>query len=245
MISVVIPSYKNISLCQQAVFSVLKQKACNYEIVITDDSSNNEIEGWVTSLNSDNIRYYHNKPSKGAIDNWNYGLSLAKGDKLILLHHDESFANDDYLGRVDKLLTENDVVIVNKQVLIGDSVKKERFPKWIKRLVIYLKYPLFAQNVIGPCACVAFRKEVMQEFDNRMHWMVDIDWYFRLLKKANRIIYLDTKEIISHHGHVDQITENINISKTSAVDNMIIKAKYNSIIINCCLMLGKILSRLK
>lgn len=245
MISVVIPSYKNLALCQQAVASVLKQASCDYEVIITDDTPGSEIEVWANSLNSNRIRYYHNVPSKGAIDNWNYGLSLAKGDILILLHHDEAFINEDYLEKLSILLKRNDVVISNKKVIVASGVKKERFPNWIKRIILFLKYPLFAINVIGPCACVAFRKEFLQEFDNRMHWKVDIDWYFRILKSANKVLYIDSQEIISHHGHDGQITGNINIKEVSDADTKIIKEKYNSFIINWLMSLGKVLSKLK
>ena len=245
MISVVIPSYKNLALCQQAVASVLKQASCNYEVIITDDTPGSEIEVWANSLNSNRIRYYHNVPSKGAIDNWNYGLSLAKGDILILLHHDEAFINEDYLEKLSILLKRNDVVISNKKVIVASGVKKERFPNWIKRIILFLKYPLFAINVIGPCACVAFRKEFLQEFDNRMHWKVDIDWYFRILKSAKKVLYIDSQEIISHHGHDGQITNNINIAEVAASDISIIRDKYNSFTVNLFLMIGKLLYKLK
>lgn len=245
MISIIIPTYKNLELCQQAVASVLKQKSCDFELIITDDTPGNEIEDWVSTLPSNKIRYYHNCPSKGAIDNWNYGLSLVKGDTIILLHHDESFAHENYLERLSCLLKDNDVVVSNKQVIFASGIKKERFPKWIKRPFILLKYPLFAINVIGPCACVAFKRKYLQEFDNRMHWKVDIDWYFRILKGTNRILYIDTDEIVSHHGHEGQITNNINIKEMSKTDTTIIKKKYNSLIINFCMLLGKFLYRIK
>ena len=245
MISVIIPTYKNLELCKQAVASVTKQKGCDYEVIITDDTPGNEIEEWAMSQSSGIIRYYHNVPSKGAIDNWNYGLSLAKGDILILLHHDEAFINEDYLEKISLQLKRNDVVISNKKVIVASGVKKERFPNWIKRPIIYLKYPLFAINVIGPCACVAFRKEFLQEFDNRMHWKVDIDWYFRILKSAKKVLYINSQEIISHHGHEGQITGNINVREVSDADTKIIKEKYNSFIINWLMILGKLLSKLK
>ena len=221
------------------------QNTHSFEIIVVDDTPDDTIADFCNCLDDSRLRYYHNKPSKGAIDNWNYGLSLAKGDILILLHHDEAFINEDYLEKLSILLKRNDVVISNKKVIVASGVKKERFPNWIKRPIIYLKYPLFAINVIGPCACVAFRKEFLQEFDNRMHWKVDIDWYFRILKSARKVHYIDSQEIISHHGHDDQITGNINIKEVSDADTKIIKEKYNSFIINWLMSLGKLLAKLK
>lgn len=245
MISVIIPTYKNLELCKQAVASVFKQKVCDYEIIITDDTPGNEIEDWANSLNSERIRYYHNVPSKGAIDNWNYGLSLVKGDGIILLHHDESFANDEFLKEVEQKLSDSDVVVHGRSVMFGDNVKKDRVPLWFKRIGFAWKYPLFTLNFIGPCACVAFRKSVAVDFDPRLHWKVDTEWYYRLFDNAKSVKYFDTPEIISHHGHQGQITNNINIAEVAATDIKIIKDKYNSLTVNFFLWIGKLLYKLK
>lgn len=245
MISVVIPSYKNLELCKQAVASVMKQKECDYEVIIADDTPGNDIEEWVTSYSTGKIRYYHNVPSKGAIDNWNYGLSLAMGENIILLHHDESFANDDFLKQVEQKLKDSEVVVHGRSVMFGDNVKKDRVPLWFKRIGFAWKYPLFTLNFIGPCACVAFRKSVAVDFDPRLHWKVDTEWYYRLFDNAKSVKYFDTPEIISHHGHQGQITNNINIAEVAATDIKIIKDKYNSLTVNFFLWIGKLLYKLK
>lgn len=245
MISVVIPTYKNLKLCQQAVASVLKQKECNFEVIITDDTPGNEIEDWANSLNSERIRYYHNNPSKGAIDNWNYGLSLANGENIILLHHDESFVNDTFLEQVEQKLAKWNVVVHGRSVMFGDKVKKDCVPHWFKKIGFALKYPLFTLNFIGPCACVAFHKSNAVDFDIRLHWKVDTEWYYRLFTNAKSVKYFDTPEIISHHGHQGQITNNINIAEVAAADIKIIKDKYNSFAVNFFLWVGKLLYKLK
>lgn len=245
MISVIIPAYKNVSLLKLAVNSVLSQTFTDVELIVVDDTPDSTISEFCKAINDTRLRYYHNIPSKGAIDNWNYGLSLSKGDDVILLHHDESFTNTDYLARVSILLRNYDVVVSNKKVLINNKEKTDIIPIWVKQLVLHLKYPLFSLNVIGPCACVAIKRDILQDFDNRMHWKVDIDWYFRILKCAKKILYLDTQEIVSYHGHEGQITNNINIKENSAIDSKIIKCKYKDIKVNFCLWIGKILSKLK
>lgn len=243
MISVVIPSYKNLQLCQQAVASVMRQKGCDYEIIITDDTPGGEIEDWIKSLNSNIIRYYHNIPSKGAIDNWNYGLSLADGDGVILLHHDEAFANDGFLKSVEDKLSKYDVVVHNKRIMLGRTLKKDRVPFLLKKIGFAFNYLLFALNFIGPCACVAFRKNVCVEFDSRLHWLVDSEWYYRLLRNARTSMYFNTIEIISHHGHEGQITNNINIKEVADQDRSIIRDKYHSFCISFFLCVGKLLSK--
>lgn len=245
MISVVIPTYNNLSLCKQAVYSVLQQENSDFEVIITDDTPNDEIENWVKFDLTAKLRYYHNRPSKGAIENWNYGISLAKGDSIILLHHDETFANRDYLYRLEQLLTKYDIIVHNKIVMVEDRIKKDRVPLWVKKFGTILKYPLFSVNFIGPCACIAFKKDVSVDFDTRLHWQVDTEWYYRLFRNAKTVKFFDNPEIISHHGHMGQITNNINIEKVAATDIKIIKEKYNSLAVNFFLWVGKLLYKLK
>ena len=87
--SIVIPAYNQLSLLQRALDSVLCQKEADYEIIISDDSSDDKIERYIQELGNTNIRYYHHQQGKGAADNWNHGLQKATGQYLILMHHDE------------------------------------------------------------------------------------------------------------------------------------------------------------
>lgn len=186
MTSIIIPTYNNLQLFKYALESVLKQKEASFEIIVTDDSTNNDIELYCSQIKDSRIIYVHNKPSKGAIANWNSGLSLVKGENVIVLHHDESFISDDFLYRIDNLLTNNDIVIHNKLVKQPNGVKKELIPEFIKKIFIRLKYPILAVNVIGPCACIAFKKKKLKALTN-----VFIGWLI-----VNGILdYLNNQEI--------------------------------------------------
>lgn len=245
MISIVIPAYNNLKLFRIALNSVLRQKNVEIEIIVIDDSLNFEIENYCKPLVDSRIRYFHNKPSKGAINNWNYGISLAKGENVILLHHDEAFKNEYYLSKVEKKLKDKDIVIHNKIVYIGEKEKKDKIPEWIKKFAIKLKYPLLALNFIGPCACVSLKRDLFVPFDTRLHWKVDTDWYFQILSKTNKFEYYSEREIISHHGHEGQITNNIDIENVNRADIYIIKEKYKSYIVDFFIQLGLFFSKMK
>lgn len=96
-ISVIIPTYNNVALFERAVESVLCQTLKPHEIIVTDDSSTDEVERLCKTIGSPLIKYNHNKPGLGAVKNWNNGLSKATGDWIIVLHHDEEFSTTDYL----------------------------------------------------------------------------------------------------------------------------------------------------
>ena len=100
--SIVIPAYNQLSLLQRALNSVLCQKEADYEVIISDDSSDDKIERFIQQLNNLDIHYYRHQRGVGAADNWNYGLQMATGQYMILMHHDEEMKQDDYLKRVQR-----------------------------------------------------------------------------------------------------------------------------------------------
>lgn len=232
MISVVIPTYNNLALCQQAVASVLKQRGCEYEVIVVDDSTERGIEEYISGLQSDRIRYFHNDTPLGAVPNWNRGLRLASGEAVVLLHHDEAFESDQHLATIEQMLKDSDAVVCAKRVMLGDRQKRERYPAWLKRYLMQRRTPVLGMNYIGPSACVAVRRELAEEFDERLRWLVDVEWYYRMLSKARRVDYAEGVRVISSHGSAGQITGSIDIVAVLREDKAVIKEKYRSCGVN-------------
>ena len=164
MISIVLPTYNNLTLFKQALQGIRIQKDVRYELIVVDDSSNNEIENYVSGKK--NIKYYHNTPSLGAVRNWNFGLSLAQGEMVILHHHDEFFVDEYHLSKIANALVSYDVVISNIKVNRGGGYNILNIPSWLKRLTIKMPSLLMINDMIGPCACVAFNRDVTEKFDD-------------------------------------------------------------------------------
>lgn len=243
--TIIIPTYNNVELFKRAIDSVLIQKNVSYEIIVVDDSINNNIEDFVKKINQPHIKYYHNKPSKGAVANWNFGISLAKGKYIEVLHHDEALASEDILWEAKQLFEtyHSSAVIANYKVLIGGGVKKEISIKKQFR-AFFIKHPvlLFLSNLLGPCACVFIENGNVDYFDEKLHWLVDVDWYYRNLKDRKISMLAQNLFISSIHGHKGQITEELNIQAEASKDSQIIISKYQSLIINILLNTNKFIN---
>ena len=245
--SIIIPTFNSLDLLHNALGSILMQKGdISFEIIITDDSSNNDIEKYIKSLGDNRISYFHNKPSLGAVRNWNQGLKNSNGEYVIVMHHDESFSDENILKTIEERLIENpDIILLNLKVYTnGISTRKKIFSHLAP---IVLQHPtiLFAINAIGPCACMVARRSHLQLFDDKLKWFVDVEWYYRLIKKAKKKIFLKDCYIKSINGHKGQITDNINIKETAVKDKAIITRKYSSLsIVNLMLTIGQILTHI-
>ena len=238
--TIVIPTYNNLDLFKSAYSSVCKQDFKDYEIVVVDDSTDSSIEDYVSSLNNPNLIYRHHVPSTGAVNNWNHGLQLASSKYVIVLHHDEAFEEDNYLTSLNVQFQKGyEVLVTRVKVLNGGILKPNVFSQAVMKFFIGCPSLLFLCNVIGPCSCIAFKREHITDFDNRLNWLVDVDWYYRLLKGRRRK-FLDHLHINSFNDHEDKITNQIDVKQSEVKDIAILNIKYKyHLLLRCCLFINK------
>lgn len=227
--SVIIPTYNSLSLLKRALNSVLTQKDVDFEVIVVDDSTNGNIEIYLRDLKEQRIVYIHNQPSLGAVQNWNYGLSLASGKYVVLLHHDECFYDQYYhLSKcLSKLENSYEIIVSNVRVHFVNGVTRDLLiPRFLKNKILNtIPSLLFFVNFIGPVSCIIFKRDLIENFDINLRWIVDIEWYYRLFKHRRSYSFKDLT-VESIHGHSDQISLNIDLLAEREKDIKYLKEKY-------------------
>ena len=103
--SFVLPAYKATYL-KQAIDSILSQTYKEYELIIVNDASPEDIDAIIDSYNDDRIRYYVNSENIGGKDlvaQWNHSISYASGEYLILASDDDIYSST-FLEDMDLLV---------------------------------------------------------------------------------------------------------------------------------------------
>lgn len=96
MVSIVIPVYKG-KWVKDAIASVLAQSYQDFELIIVNDCSPDNIDGIVDQFDDERIRYYVNEHNIGGEDlaeAWNKCVSYAKGEWVCLLADDDAYKPD-------------------------------------------------------------------------------------------------------------------------------------------------------
>lgn len=96
--SVVIPTHNRLALLRDAVASVLRQKAADFEIVVFDNGSTDDLKGFVESLGNSRVRYHRSERFLSVTDSWNSAIDLSTGDYVVLLGDDDGLPPDYFLG---------------------------------------------------------------------------------------------------------------------------------------------------
>lgn len=89
-ISVLLPTRNRLELMRLAVASVRRQSDEDWEIVISDNHSEEDVAGYVESLEDDRVRYLRTPRAVPVTDNWNNALEAAEGEYVIMLGDDDA-----------------------------------------------------------------------------------------------------------------------------------------------------------
>lgn len=105
--SITIPAYKA-QFLKECLESVLAQTYHDFEVIVVDDNSPQNLYGIVKEFNDERLRYYRNEKGFGAKDvvgNWNKCLEYARGEYIICMGDDDKLLPHclaDYAALIEK-----------------------------------------------------------------------------------------------------------------------------------------------
>lgn len=147
--SFVLPAYKATFL-REAIDSILNQTYKDFELIIVNDASPEDLTSIVNSYSDERIQYYVNEKNVGGTDlvaQWNYCITYATGEYLILASDDDVY-HLDYLEKMDVLVEKYpDVNVFRPQVQVIDAIgevkgnSKRNINEFLSQIdFVYLKF---------------------------------------------------------------------------------------------------------
>jgi glycosyltransferase involved in cell wall biosynthesis len=204
--------YKNTTYLGRLLQSIAEQTCTDYEVVIADDSPNEVVEVFLqANFSGLPIVYHKNERALGTPANWNKAIDLAKGTWIKLMHDDDWFAHKEVLSRLKERLQAHQPALVYtnyRNVALSDLQRttQKMTGSAARRKFVY-KHPeaLYARNIIGPPSVILVHRSISNRYDERMKWLVDIDFYMQLLP-ATPVLYIE--EVMINVGLSDeQVTQ--------------------------------------
>jgi len=121
-ISVVIPTRNRGHLVQYALQSALNQAFDDYEIIVSDNCSQDNTASVVREIGAGRVRYVQPEQVLSMPDHWEFALDQARGRFIVYLCDDDAWAPG-VLERVSSLLDESTskLVVLNSGVYYGHN----------------------------------------------------------------------------------------------------------------------------
>lgn len=208
LVSICIPTYNQTTFLKKTLDSIFLQEFTDYELIISDDSTNDEVKKLVSTYPPEKIKYTKNAEPLGSPKNWNITLEKATGKYVKILHHDDWFSDSNSLTKfVQAIKSSEDIDFVFSASYIqkeeGVSTTNTKSNVIINK-IRKASDTLLTGNVIGSPSATLFKKTSLR-FDERLKWLVDIDFYIQIIK-SNNFVYLAEPLIYTTDGATHQIT---------------------------------------
>lgn len=219
--SIIVPLYNTpLNFLDDLVHSVMAQTYSNWQLCFADGSNNIKVSDHIKRHLEDGsyqgrITYRHLADNKGISDNTNEALSLAVGEYIVLLDHDDLLSPDALYELMDVIDNKGSDVIYSDEDKI-DIKGEERFEPYFKSdFNIDL---LCSNNYICHLFCV--KREIalaVGGFDSEYDGAQDHDFILKCTSKAEVISHIP--KILYHwRTHKRSTSENPE-SKMYAYDN--------------------------
>ena len=183
-VSICIPSYefsgKGVFFIKKNIDSCLEQDYENLEIIISDQSNNNEIELFVESYGNEKIKYFKNENNRGfPAYNTNNAIEKSVGDYIKIMNQDDYIENKSLI----KLMV--DECKKNKWAVSGFKHLNYDNNSFFNPLTPIIKedgtHLLRGENLVG-CPSVGMIPK-NEFFDTVIEYMIDSELWYRMFKK--------------------------------------------------------------
>ena len=113
LVTVCVPSYNYAEFLRPCLASVLSQSFRDFELLVVDDASTDDSARVAESFNDPQVRVVRHARNAGAVQTWNHGLTLARGEYIGFLCADDCFRPDKLQHQVAALQSHPEVALVH------------------------------------------------------------------------------------------------------------------------------------
>lgn len=214
LISIIIPTYNRFEFIPATINSVFSQTYTNWELIVVDDRSYEEVQNKIRDLCAvdSRIRFYERRSeTKGAPVCRNEGLGCANGEYIIFLDSDDVLLPDALHNRVEALESKSEtgfVVSLCNEIFHepGDSYNFINIRTDEDDLLRFV-----AGDTPWNTSCVMFRFDVVNNYqwDEKLVHAQDTDLFIRLLIEGISYLWIERVDVCKRNNDSSITTGNL------------------------------------
>lgn len=216
-ISIITTTYKNQEFIAQTIESILAQTYTDRELLIWDDSPDNEtrevIQKYVKQY-PDKIKAWHHSPNKWIVDNLNFLISQSSEDSkyIAFLEGDDIYTSDNLQKKMDVFSAYPDVKLVYNNLDFIDRDGNIFYKNFLRKAPFYIKNHTISKETFmkyesfyGSYSTLMIQKDVLKELpirnitDDKVFGASDWDLFFRIATNHNTHWLSDSLTLYRRH----------------------------------------------
>lgn len=199
--SIITTAYRHEKFIAQTIESILDQSFTDWELLIWDDSSNNDTWNIIqeyTDKYPDKIRAWHHIPNKGIVENMNFLISQTSPDAqyISFLEGDDMYTSDcldqklnifQQYPEVWLVYSDMDFMNANGEITLKGLLRSQWQKFYQRENIPPNEYILVKNSLIVSYSSVAIRKEILDQFSpirnltgSKTYAVSDYDLFFRI-----------------------------------------------------------------
>lgn len=254
LVSILIPTYNQPEFCRQALESALVQTYKNTEILIGDDSTNEDTKKMIRPYlkKNSNLKYFYHdgKIPRGGGPNMHFILNRSNGEYINYLLHDDLFHPEkifkmmnyfvqDLEGQIGLVTSARDLIDENNRFLFRRNPWQPHHDTIIKGEDVGRRLLFILANFIGELTTALFKKKSVRKSDGSFATgnfcdvysasYGDMDTWLEILKGGDLVFM--TESLSCFRKHAAQSTYNPNTRITLPLDalNFVTTAWLNNV----------------
>jgi len=231
--SVIIPVYNRSHLIGETIDTVLAQSYPQFEIIIVDDGSKEDIKAVIDKKysNEPRLRFFRKQnEERGAARN--FGLRHANGDYAVFFDSDD-FMKPDYLETLHRIITEHPgIKLLATKYDYDNNGKTEHHPFLQPLIEGWYGQDLFLKGNILACNyAIKIKDHSFNYFPSERELASMEDWLFLLENLSDNKIFIRNKICITMRQHDERSMSNnqkVIEARKKAIDWVLKRLKLNS-----------------
>ena len=158
LVSICTPTYNRPDFLERALRSCFAQTYGNFEVIVTDNSTNDLSEKMIARLNDPRVRYFKNDKNLGPCGNTNRAISMAQGKYIKLLMDDDLIKPRCLELMVDALEKYPTAGVAMAPMELIDETDKRIYPKFYMFRTMTYRYRYQVGDGLIP------KEKILREF---------------------------------------------------------------------------------
>lgn len=219
MISICIPCYeqhgKSKEYLSQNLNMLRRQTFTDFEVIISDDSNNDDIDNLILDYKDLNIVYKHNSIRLGHSQNTNQSMSMAKGSLIKIIFMDDYLYHVDSLKDIVEAFEGKWLVTACEHTYDGLSYFRPFYPKYSEDIYT-------GNNTISSPSVLTIKNDSEKLYFNPEYsWLMDCEYYKRCYNKFGEPKILNKINVVNRMSPY-QVSNNLSeVKKNEEINRLI------------------------